>query len=675
MSTVSPIAEGSEVTTATGVPSPETATEPAGDPPRRRRRKTSHLKDVPQELALREAVRDAAKAYLQPLDTSQPWSKDTLEQHARQLLTQLGQPERFLGFAMVLLGNAFWRRQFLATPFDRRLLLLPHCLKHADGCPADYDEFGLDCERCGACSIADYKGTAEKLGYKVLVAEGSPVVLRIIVEGYVDGILGVACLNVLEKAIDKVLLAGVPSYAVPLHSGNCRNTTLDQSWVWEVLDKYEPLETAATRSYIPLMRTAASLFEPATSSAHSSSESASDAFSESSSDASFDSSHESPSHSPSRPAGDSPTTSPSAEEPHTAETIDPAGTLDRLLPPPEASSGSPLAFTQEVARSWLATGGKRSRPFMTLAAYEALKNPDALPAPQAGATAVPESVAAAAVAIEAFHKASLVHDDIQDDDLFRYGEPTLHRTHGVGQAINIGDHLIGQGYRLLRHAASRHATAHEEPGIAGDLVGILSDAHLRLCEGQGAEMRWSSEGPSALTPIDALRVYALKTSPAFEAALLTGLRLAGDVEPYREPIAQFAKQLGVGFQILNDLDDLRGDEANKVVGGQDLERSRPTVLMALAWAAADATGRSALLSGQADEVQAVLESSGAISKAEGLVEKSRARAEAIADEIVPESLRALLYFLVDTVLAHGESPTPEGHPGDPALPTFVPLQA
>ena len=54
-----------------------------------------------------------------------------------------------------------------------------------------------------------------------------------------------------------------------------------------------------------------------------------------------------------------------------------------------------------------------------------------------------------AMAIEAFHKASLVHDDIQDDDLFRYGRETLHRSEGLGPAINIGDYLIGLGYRLV----------------------------------------------------------------------------------------------------------------------------------------------------------------------------------------------------------------------------------
>ncbi len=51
------------------------------------------------------------------------------------MLARHGEPEKFLGFAMVMLGNVFWREQFLAIPFERRMLLLPHCLKHAEGCP------------------------------------------------------------------------------------------------------------------------------------------------------------------------------------------------------------------------------------------------------------------------------------------------------------------------------------------------------------------------------------------------------------------------------------------------------------------------------------------------------------------------------------------------------------
>ena len=120
--------------------------------------------------------------------------------------------------------------------FKRRLLLLPHCLKHAEGCPADYDEFGLDCRKCGACSVADFKTKAEDLGYKVLVSEGTPIVLKIIVSGHVDAIVGVACLNVLEKALDKILLAGIPCVAAPLLSSNCRSTSVDDDWVSELID-------------------------------------------------------------------------------------------------------------------------------------------------------------------------------------------------------------------------------------------------------------------------------------------------------------------------------------------------------------------------------------------------------------------------------------------------------
>src|SRR4029450_12216087 len=164
---------------------------------------------------------------------------------------------------MVVLATEFWKDQVAAVPPSRRLFLLPHCLKHAEGCPADYDEFGLECKKCGACSIADFRGLADEMGYKVLVAEGSPIVLKIIVSGYVDAIVGVACLNVLEKAIDKILLAGIPCMAVPLLSSDCRNTSVDEDWVWEMIRVQHSQAVAQTRTYVHLMRLAANMFEPA----------------------------------------------------------------------------------------------------------------------------------------------------------------------------------------------------------------------------------------------------------------------------------------------------------------------------------------------------------------------------------------------------------------------------
>ncbi len=125
-----------------------------------------------------------------------------------------------------------------------------------------------------------------------------------------------------------------------------------------------------------------------------------------------------------------------------------------------------------------------------------------------------DSVKRAALSIETFHKASLVHDDIEDDDQFRYGDPTLHRKFGTPTAINVGDYLIGLGYRLIsRDAAAIGADA------AADMLDRLADAHMKLTEGQGAELLWRDSLNKKLTPLDALKIYALKTSPAFEAAL------------------------------------------------------------------------------------------------------------------------------------------------------------
>ena len=593
-----------------------------------KRRSTSHLKAVPDTLELREEFKRAAEEYAKGLDKSRAFNKNELEKHARILMDQMKQPEKFLGFTMVMIGNFFWKQQFLSIPFNRRMLLLPHCLKHAEGCPAEYSEFGLDCERCGACSIADYKVRAEQLGYKVLVAEGSPVVLKIIVSGYIDGILGVACLNVLEKAIDKILIAGVPSYAVPLHSGDCMNTTLDEAWVWDVLDKYEPLPEKPTASYVPLMRASTKMFED---------------------------------------------------------------DFERLLPrirtKDSAKSDSPVAFTESVSYDWLQNGGKRFRPFITLASWYAASGAEILTAGD-DTPEVPDNVAQVAMAIEAFHKASLVHDDIQDNDEFRYGRDTLHREHGVGHAINIGDHLIGLGYRLI------HSARDLDPAIAMDVADRMSTAHIRLCDGQGAEMAFQKSPNWDITPLDALQIYSLKTSPAFDAALYAGLRMAKHPLASGDQVAQFCRHVGVGFQILNDLKDWQGDQDNKLRRGQDALALRPTLLLALALKDANDDDRKTLqevLSGdfdhlseeaRVDKLRNIFESCGVFDKAETLVERSQERAQAIIEDIDDENVQSLLQFFLETVLARDEGPTPAEHldpdSGDPPpqpvpSPVMVPL--
>src|SRR5438067_1316214 len=237
-----------------------TAAEPQA-PTKDKRPSTAHLKTVPETRELRDRVRAEAAEFGKTIDRTRPLTRQGLREMAEGLLAKMGLGEQYLGFTMVALTNEFWREQVSAVDFKRRLLLLPHCLKHSEGCPADYDEFGLDCRKCGACSVADFKTKAEDLGYKVLVSEGTPIVLKIIVSGHVDAIVGVACLNVLEKAIDKILLAGIPCVAAPLLSSNCKNTSVDDDWVAQMIElKTEPPPTT-TKTYMHLMRAAHQLCE------------------------------------------------------------------------------------------------------------------------------------------------------------------------------------------------------------------------------------------------------------------------------------------------------------------------------------------------------------------------------------------------------------------------------
>ena len=583
-----------------------TAVEPAVQK-KDKRPSTSHLKAVPETRELRDRVRAEAHAFGKGFDRSKPLTKQALQKAAEDLLARMGLGEQYLGFTMVTLSNEFWRDQVSSIDFKRRLLLLPHCLKHAEGCPADYDEFGLDCRKCGACSVADFKTKAEDLGYKVLVSEGTPIVLKIIVSGHVDAIVGVACLNVLEKALDKILLAGIPCVAAPLLSSNCRSTSVDDDWVSELIDlKTAPPETR-TKTYVHLMRAAHQI----------------------------------------------------CEEPALSHL---APRARNKKPGEAARQVDPLTLHENIAYDWLGQGGKRSRPFITLAAFDALQGAPGTLSEQG--LNLPDHVRRAALAIEAFHKASLVHDDIEDDDTFRYGRATLHRQYGVSTAINVGDYLIGLGYRLVsreRKALGGEATA--------DILDRLADAHLKLSEGQGAELLWRDARDKTLTALDALKIYALKTAPAFEAALYSGLRLAGPVEQYDKMIVDFSRHLGIAFQILNDLKDWQGDSDNKLVAGQDVLAGRPTLLLALALEGLQGQERAelvALLQKEDDPAQAhglrpvgqetlhrvrdLFEKAQVFDKADKLVEKYRTRSEAIADEVQPTELRELLYYLVDTVL-------------------------
>lgn len=515
-------------------------------------------------------------------------------------------PAGYVGWTMVILASAFWRDQVAATPPSRRLLLLPHCLKHTTACVAGFDEFGLKCRRCGACMVGSFSTMAEEMGYRVLVAEGSPIVMRIILSGEVDAIVGVACLNVLEKTIDKILLSGIPCMAVPLLSSRCKASTVDEDRVCDLLLLEQSEPTSATATYMHIMRAASGMFQP--------------------------------------------------------------DRLERLAPRARKSPRvdrldrhtikdiEPIAATEAIAYDFLAKGGKYSRPFITLAVHDALTGGHATTACGVDhIAALPDAIYRTAMSIETFHKASLVHDDIEDDDAFRYGRETIHRQYGTPTAINVGDYLIGMGYRLVSREAKSLG-----PETVSDILDCLADAHLKLSEGQGAELLWRDAQDKRLRPIDALKIYALKTAPAFEAAMLVGVRLAGCTAPYRVAVKQFARNLGVAFQILNDLHDWRGDQDNKLTRGEDMLSGRPTVLWALALESLDPREQMQLqqlvnavgepVERRLSQVRKLYRKSAVFGTACRLIEKHRVRAADTADQVQHAQLKRLFHYLIDTVL-------------------------
>jgi hypothetical protein len=363
--------------------------------------------NIPQTLAEREQLRELVARYVDARRASlvPPFVLDELRVQADAVVEVGHVNPEYRDYVGILINNEVWTEHLATVPFERRLLLLPKCLRVEDKCPAPFDEFGLLCKQCGLCTIQDLQEEAERLGYAVLVAEGSALVMALIQSGKIDAIVGVSCLSVLERAFPHMEAAAIPGVAIPLLQDDCKDTAVDIDWVWNVVhltsdDRTRRLDLDALRTEVETW------FAPAA--------------------------------------------------------------LEALLGPAEGDA-------DRLARTWLAADGKRWRPFLTACAYKALQEDPDRP--------LPDTLKRAAVAVECFHKASLVHDDIEDDDDRRYGRESLHVSHGVPVALNVGDLLLGDGYRLL---AGCGAPAH----VCAEIVRIASAGHRELCIGQGAELSW-----------------------------------------------------------------------------------------------------------------------------------------------------------------------------------------
>ena len=533
-----------------------------------------------------------------------------------------GRPEH-VGWAMVTLVSEYWRDKLAAGASGRRLLLLPDC--QAAAAPDAAASASAAPRVCGpSCSIATMWAAARDSGWVVESTGQAVAAIGALLTGQYDGILGVARLGDLEKAFAMLPAFSLPVAAVPYQSaaaatprGTCAEATaaaaIDVEWVLGLLGVAGGT-AAPVGDYLPLLREAAEMFAP--------------------------------------------------EPLASLATRLGVGDILRADPRPAA-----LDATAGMSAEFLTRGGKFLRPFIALAAFDAvradLRDAGAGKAPAssvaAGYAADPASIRdaakAAAVAIEVFHKASLVHDDIEDDDRMRYGRLTVHAERGVPAAINVGDYLLGVGYRIVSGLPGVDA------GTIRDIVAMLSQAHVRLAQGQGAELWWRDAADKRLTPAEALAMYGLKTSPAFEAAVAMGIRLAGPAPDHVGAIDRYAFHVGTGFQVLNDLKDWAGDLENDRRAAGDLLGGRPTLMWALALerlsaADADRLRRLAEQAGAADanevtiaatiaEARGLYQRADVFGRAAAIVKDEHDRAAAAVATCRLPRLRDVLEFLLD----------------------------
>ncbi len=212
--------------------------------------------------------------------------------------------------------------------------------------------------------------------------------------------------------------------------------------------------------------------------------------------------------------------------------------FDALLPPPEAG------LLAQAMRHAAIGGGKRLRPLL-LTATAAMFGVDRTHALRAG------------VGIEAVHAYSLVHDDLpcMDDDDLRHGKPTVHKAFGEAMAVLVGDGLQAFAFEVLADPATSG-----DPFIRAELVGVLARAAGAGGMVGGQALDIAAEG-AALDLGAISRLQQLKTGALLGAAVEMGAVMGKIAPEGRTQLRAYARDIGLAFQIADDLLDTQGDQA------------------------------------------------------------------------------------------------------------------
>ncbi|MBK5295723.1 MAG: polyprenyl synthetase family protein [Vicinamibacteria bacterium] len=235
----------------------------------------------------------------------------------------------------------------------------------------------------------------------------------------------------------------------------------------------------------------------------------------------------------------------------------------------------------------LDAGGKRLRPILVLAAADAIvAAADRAPGAAASSTQAHGLALPAACAIELIHTYSLIHDDLpaMDDDTLRRGRPTLHVVYGDGIAILAGDGLLTEAFALL----AREPRAGAEGDLAVRKLRVIeriaaAAGALGMVGGQAVDLEaaGTTEIPGRTRPsLDARglqAMHAMKTGALIRASAVSGAIMAGGSDAQLAAVDRFASEVGLVFQIVDDILDVEGaaDQLGKTAG-KDAADDKPT---------------------------------------------------------------------------------------------------
>ena len=251
--------------------------------------------------------------------------------------------------------------------------------------------------------------------------------------------------------------------------------------------------------------------------------------------------------------------------------------VDRALEQFVPATRQPAAVWEAMRYSLLA-GGKRLRPLLALAAAEAVATRHGASLEQAQALALP-----CACALELIHTYSLVHDDLpaMDNDVLRRGRPTAHVVYGEGMAILSGDALLTEAFALLASEPREVVGVPSAELAARQVSAIRLIAHAAGAEGmvggQAIDLRAAEAGAADLDAGRLKDMHARKTGALIRAATLAGASMAGATAAECTALAEYAAQVGLAFQIVDDILDVEGASADLgKTAGKDAAAGKPT---------------------------------------------------------------------------------------------------